>query len=144
MAQTKFFTRKSDSLEEYKENFKKAISKIEIARLFDKQVIDFLKNWIENQKSYIPREDVDNLWKNISLIYKSKEFYEYLLPRLKNIKNNSNILEYSFNLISELNESAKKFEEYKKKKDFRQNLEKQKQENKKKELEEAQKILDSL
>jgi len=144
MAQTKFFTRKSDSLEEYKNNFKKAISMLEIARLFDKQVIDFLKNWIENQKSYIPREDVDNLGKNISLVFKSKEFYEYLLPRLKNIKNNSNILEYSFNLISELDESAKKFEEYKKKNDFKQNLEKQKQESKKKELEEAQKILDSL
>ncbi len=144
MAQTKFFTRKSDSLEEYKTNFQKAISKIEIARLFDKQVIDFLKNWIENQKSYIPREDVDNLEKNINLVFKSKDFYEYLLPRLKNIKNNSNILEYSFNLISEFDESAKKFEDYKKKKDFRQNLEKQKQESKKKELEEAQKILDSL
>ena len=144
MAQTKFFTRKSDSLEEYKNNFKKAISKIEIARLFDKQVINFLKNWIESQKSYIPREDVDNLWKNINLVFKSKDFYEYLLPRLKNIKNNSNILEYSFNLISELDESAKKFEDYKKKKDFKENLEKQKLESKQKEFTQAQKILENL
>jgi hypothetical protein len=60
-AQTQFFKKSSDNLEEYKNNFKKALQKIKVVKLFNGEVINFLKKWIDSQKSYIPREDVDNL-----------------------------------------------------------------------------------
>jgi hypothetical protein len=144
MTQTKFFTRSSDNLEDYKNNFKKAISKIKIAHLFEPKVIEFLENWIDNQKSYIPREDVDNLLSNINKVYKDKEFYEYIKPILDNVENNGNILEYSFNLISEFYEQAKKYKEYKNKKFFKEKLEKEKKLDEKKQEEEIKNILDNL
>ena len=78
MAQTQFFTKSDENLENYKSNFKKALQKIKIAKLFDGEVIDFLEKWIDSQKSYISRDDVDNLGKNIDLVYKDKDFYEYI------------------------------------------------------------------
>jgi len=116
MTQTKFFDRETDNLEEYKSNFKKALTRIKVVKLFSDDVIDFLQNWVDSQTSYIPRKDVENLWKHMELIYKDKDFYDYVLKWLDNIKNNWNILEYSFNLISEFDELVKKYSEYKKKK----------------------------
>jgi len=144
MAQTQFFTKSDENLENYKSNFKKALQKIKIAKLFDGEVIDFLEKWIDSQKSYISRDDVDNLGKNIDLVYKDKDFYEYVWGLLKNIKNNGNILEYSFSLISEFDELAKKYNEYKKKKEFEENLEKQKLESKQKDREEIDKLFADL
>jgi len=144
MAQTQFFTKSDENLENYKSNFKKALQKIKIAKLFDSEVIKFLEKWIDSQKSYIPREDVDNLGKNIDLVYKDKDFYEYVWDLLKNIKNNGNILEYSFSLISEFDELAKKYNEYKKKKEFEENLEKQRLESKRKDREEIDKLFADL
>ncbi len=144
MVKTQFFTKSGKNLENYKNNFKKALQKIKIARLFDNEVIEFLEKWIDNQKSYIPREDVDNLEKNIDLVYKSKDFYEYVVNWLKNIQNNWNILEYSFNLISQFDELAKKYSEYEKKKEFEENLEKQKFESKKKDKAEIEKLFEDL
>jgi len=144
MPQTQFFTKSDENLENYKINFKKALQKIKIVKLFNGEVIDFLEKWIDSQKSYIKREDVDNLWKNIDLVYKDKDFYEYVLDWLKNIQNNENILEYSFSLISEFDELAKKYNEYKKKKEFEENLEKQKLESKRKDREEIEKLFEDL
>ena len=142
--QTKFFKKSSDNLGEYKNNFKKALQKIKIVKLFDNNVIEFLEKWIDSQKSYIPREDVDNLWKNMEMIYKDKDFYDYVVKGLNQVKNNWNILEYSFNLISKFDELAKKYSEYKKKKDFEEKLEKEKIEARKKEEEEMKKLLEDL
>ena len=144
MAKTQFFTKSDKNLENYKNNFKKALQKIKIAKLFNSKVIEFLDKWIDSQKSYISREDVDNLEKNIDLVYKDKDFYEYILDWLKRIKNNGNILEYSFNLIFQFYELAKKYSEYKKKKEFDKNLEKQKLESKRKDKEEIEKLFDDL
>ena len=127
MAQTQFFSKSVNNLKDYKTNFLRALQKIKVVKLFPEEVIDFLNNWIKLQKSYIKREDVENLWKNMNLIYKDKDFYDYVIDWLKNIKSNWNILEYSFNLISELDELAKKYKNYKKKKNFKQDLEKQKE-----------------
>ena len=144
MSQTQFFTRSSDNLEDYKNNFKKALTKIKIVRLFSDEVVDFLQNWIDSQTSYIPREDIENLWKYMDLVYKDKEFYDYLKKNLINVKNNWNILEYSLNLISEVDELAKKYKDYKRKKEFEENLEKQKKQDKKESEKELNYIINEL
>jgi len=56
MTQTQFFTRKSDNLEEYKSNFKKALQMVKTVKLFSDEVISFFEKWINAQKNYIPRE----------------------------------------------------------------------------------------
>jgi len=144
MSQTQFFTKSSDNLEEYKSNFKKALQKIKIVKLFSDEVINFLQNWIDSQTSYIPREDVETLWKYMGMVYKDKNFYDYLKENLENVKNNWNILEYSFNLISEIDELAKKFSEYKKKEEFEKKLKKKKKEAKQKDEAELENIFDNL
>jgi len=144
MVQTQFFARSDENLEDYKNNFKKAMQKIKIAKLFDREVIKFLEKWIDNQKSYIPREDVDNLGKNIDLVFKNKDFYEYIRDWLKNIQNKGNILEYSFNLISQFDELTKSYNKYIKKKEFENNLQKEKLNTKKKDEEEIKKLFEEL
>ena len=99
MAQTKFFTRKSDNLENYKNNFLKALQKVKIVKIFDIEVIDYLEKWINSQKKYIPREDVDNFLENMNFLFKNEDFYTLFLYEKKKL-NKKNILEYSFNLIS--------------------------------------------
>ncbi len=144
MSQTQFFTKSSDNLQDYKTNFKKALTRIKTVKLFSDEVINFLESWIDSQTSYIPRSDVENLWKHLELVYKDKEFYDYLENNLKQVKKSSNILEYSFNLISEVDELAKKYSEYKKKKQFEGNLEKQKLQDKKESEKELNKIMNEL
>ncbi len=61
-----------------------------------------------------------------------------------NVKNNWNILEYSFNLISEVDELAKKYKDYKRKKEFEENLEKQKKQDKKESEKELNYIISEL
>jgi len=87
MVKTQFFERDFSNLEEYKNNFKEALQMIKTVRLFNDEVVDFLDNWINNQKSYIPREDVDNLKKNMKFIFKDKKFYDYCLEKLNLVKN---------------------------------------------------------
>lgn len=110
MAETQFFKRENSWLEDYKSNFKMALNKVKIVRLFSIDILEFLEKWIEIQTSYITREDVDNFLPNMNLIFENKNFYDFTLKRLENINSNWNILEYSFNLISELEEAKKDFE----------------------------------
>ena len=144
MTKIKFFNKSDKNLESYRKNFKKALNRISIVKLFDKQIIIYLENWLDNQKSYIIREDVNNLWKNMDLIYIDKDFYDYVSNWLKFVKNNWNILEYSFNLISELDELAKKYSKYKKKNDFGKKLKKEKLESRIKDENEINKLLNNL
>jgi len=130
MAQTKFFTRKSDNLEDYKNNFLRALQKVKIVKLFESEVIEFLENWIKSQKSYIPREDVDNFLENMNFLFKHEDFYKLFLAEKKKL-DKKNILEYSFNLISKLDDLKKDFE--------KKLLEKEKQEKLKKDLEKQKK-----
>ncbi len=144
MAQTQFFTRKSDNLEEYKSSFNKALQKIKTVKLFSEEVTNFLETWIDAQKNYIPRKDVDNLWKHLNILYKNKDFYDYLVWELQEVKNNWKIQEYSFNLISCLNESAKKFKAFEKKRKIKENLEKSKEKSKLDDERQMKKILSQL
>ncbi len=136
MAETQFFTRKDNNLKEYKSNFKKALQKVKTVKIFELEVISFFEKWINSQKSYIPREDVDNFLENMNFLFKNKDFYDFILLELKKIRNNWNILEYSFNLISILNDSKKDFEKYLTKvqveKKLKNNLEKSKKEDEEK------------
>ncbi len=136
MAQTQFFKRKSDNLEEYKSNFKKALEKVKIVKIFDLEVTIFFEKWIDSQKSYIPREDIDNFLPNMIFLFKKKEFYEFILQEFKQVKNKWNIMEYSFNLISKLDDSKKDFEKYlikkQKEENLRNNLAKSKKEDEEK------------
>lgn len=141
MTKTQFFTREDSNLENYKNNFKKALQMIKTVKLFEVEVIDFLWKWIENQKSYIPREDVDNLLWNMDLIFKDEDFYKYCLEKLNLVKNNWKIIEYSFNLISALDELSKKYWEIKKKKIFEENLKKDRELSKKEDEKEMNKLL---
>lgn len=110
MVQTQFFKRENYWLEEYKINFNLAIEKAKVINLFSLDVLVFLKKWLEKQISYIPREDVDNFLPCMELIFQNKNFYDFVLVNLEKVKNNWNILEYSFNLISALNDSKIDFE----------------------------------
>lgn len=109
MVETQFFKRENSWLGDYKNNFKLALKKVKTVKLFSTDVLEFLEKWLEKQISYIPREDVDNFLLNMNLIFANKNFYDFTLKRLEKIKNNWNILEYSFNLISELEEAKKEF-----------------------------------
>lgn len=122
MVETQFFTRKNSWLDDYKNNFKKALEKARIINFFSVEVLDFLMHWLEKQNSYIPRNDVDNFLPNMQLIFKDKNFYDFALKKLKNIKNNWNILEYSFNLISALDDSKIEFENSEKERIKKENL----------------------
>ena len=141
MTKTQFFTREYSNLEDYKNNFKKALQMIKTVKLFEVEVIEFLNEWIENQKSYIPREDVDNLLWNMQLIFKDEDFYKYCLEKLNLVKNNWKVIEYSFNLISTLDELSKKYWEIKKKKIFEENLKKDRELSKKEDEKEMNKLL---
>ncbi len=140
MAQTKFFTKKSDNLEDYKNNFKKALQKVKVVKLFNDEIINFLQNWIEPQKSYIPREDIDNFLENMNFLFENKDFYDFILKELKNVKNNGNLLEYSFNLISKLDDSKKDFEKILDKKIREEKLKKDLKEAKNQDLEKIKKL----
>ena len=144
MAQTKFFTRSSDNLEEYKSNFKKALQMSKTVKLFNDEVISFFANWIETQKDYIPREDIDNFLTHLNYIFKDKNFYNFIYSELKQVKDNWKIQEYSFNLISKLDDSAKTFEKSEKKRELKEILEKNKLESKREDEEEMEKILGDL
>lgn len=147
MVQTKFFTRRYDNLKEYKNNFKMALAKVKVIKLFNLEVIDFLNKWIGSQKNYIPREDVDNFLENMNFIYKNKDFYDFVVKNCKSIKNKGKIQEYSFNLISCLDDSKKDFEKYlkqeEKKKTLENDLAKSKQEDKDK-IEDLEILIDYL
>ena len=141
MTQTQFFTRKSDNLEEYKSNFKKALQMVKTVKLFSDEVISFFEKWINAQKNYIPREDIDNFLSHLNLIFKNKDFYNFIVSELKQVKNNWKIQEYSFNLISKLDDSSKLFEQSEKKRINSEKLEKAKLNSKKEDEEEMEKIL---
>jgi len=141
MTKTQFFKREYSNLEEYKNNFKKALQMIKTVKLFDDEVISFLNKWIASQKSYIPREDVDNLLDNMKIIFKDKSFYDYCLSNLSLLKNNENILEYSFNLISKLDDLSKGYKKIKEKLIFEENLKKSKNLSQKEDEEEMKKLL---
>jgi len=144
MAQTKFFTRSSNNLEEYKSNFKKALQMSKTVKLFNYEVISFFENWIEAQKNYIPREDIDNFLTHLNHIFKDKIFYNFMISDLKQVKNNWKIQEYSFNLISKLDDSAKNFKKSEKKRELQKTLEKNKLESKREDDEEMERILGDL
>lgn len=141
MTQTQFFTRKSDNLEEYKSNFKKALQMVKTVKLFSDEVISFFEKWINAQKNYIPREDIHNFLNHLNLIFKNKDFYNFIISELKQVKNNWKIQEYSFNLISKLDDSSKLFEQSEKKRINSEKLEKAKLNSKKEDEEEMEKIL---
>lgn len=144
MTKTQFFTRESNNIEKYKSNFKKALQMCETVKLFSSEVIDFLNKWINAQKNYIPREDVDNFLIHLNLIFKNKEFYNFIVSELKTIKNNWKIQEYSFNLISKLDDSSKLFEKSEKNRILSEELEKSKLNSKKEDENEMEKILENL
>ena len=144
MVKTQFFERDFSNLEEYKNNFKEALQMIKTVRLFNDEVVDFLNNWISNQKSYIPREDVDNLKKNMKFIFKDKKFYDYCLEKLNLVKNSWNILEYSFNLISKLDDLSKDYNKIKDKIIFEEKLKESQKKSKKEDEEEMKKLLEKL
>ena len=144
MAQTKFFTRSSLNFLEYKSNFKKALQMSKTVKLFDNKVISFLETWIDAQVNYIPREDIDNFLTHLNHIFKDKHFYNYIVWRLDLIKNNWKIQEYSFNLISKLDDAAKVFKKWEKRKKLQETLEKNKVESKKEDEEEMKNILENL
>jgi len=144
MAQTKFFTRSSSNLEEYKSNFKKALQMSKTVKLFDKKVISFLQTWIDAQVNYIPREDIDHFLTHLNHIFKDKHFYNYIVWRLSLIKDNWKIQEYSFNLISKLDDAAKVFEKSEKRRKLQETLEKNKLKSKREDEEEMKNILENL
>lgn len=144
MAETKFFTREENWLESYKSNFKLALDKAKIVNLFSLEVINFFEKWLEKQTSYIPREDIDNFLPNMELIFENKKFYDFIVKKLETISNNWNILEYSFNLISALNDSKIEFQKSEDERIKKENLEKAELESKnedKKKLEEMEELL---
>ena len=141
MAKTQFFTKENTNLEEYKSNFKKALQMVKTVKLFSDDVISFFEKWINAQKNYIPREDIDNFLSHLNLIFKNKDFYDFIVSELKQVKNNWKIQEYSFNLISKLDDSSKLFKESEKKRINLEKLEKAKLRSRKEDEEEMDKIL---
>ena len=141
MTKTQFFTRENTNLEEYKSNFKKALQMVKTVKLFSDDVISFFEKWINAQKNYIPREDIDNFLSHLNLIFKNKDFYDFIVSELKQVKNNWKIQEYSFNLISKLDDSSKLFKESEKKRINLEKLEKAKLRSRKGDEEEMDKIL---
>ena len=144
MTKTQFFTRENTNLEEYKSNFKKALQMVKTVKLFSDDVISFFEKWINAQKNYIPREDIDNFLRHLNLIFKNKDFYDFIVSELKQVKNNWKIQEYSFNLISKLDDSSKLFKESEKKRINLEKLEKAKLRSRKEDEEEMDKILWNL
>jgi len=144
MAQTQFFKREDSNLDEYKSNFKKALQMSETVKLFSSEVINFLKKWINPQKNYIPRDDIDNFLNHLNLIFKNKNFYDFIISELKQVKNNWKIQEYSFNLISKLDDSAKSFQKSERKRIHSENLEKANSKSKKEDEKEMENILKNL
>lgn len=144
MAQTQFFEREISQLDEYKRDFKKALQMVETVGLFSVDVVDFLRSWIDAQKSYIPRQDVDSFLTHMKTIFKDKEAYDFITKELQGEKNNWNILEYSFNLISGLDDGMKGFDKYKKKQLKNKQLEEQKLQTKQRDEEEMQNLLSSI
>lgn len=144
MAQTQFFQRSDKNIDSYKKEFTKTLQKVRTVKLFSDEVISFFDKWIDVQVKYIPRDDIDNFWTHLDKIFKEKDFYDFMLEELKTVKNNWKIQEYSFNLISKLDDSAKDFIDFQKKKKAWEELEKNKNASKKEDEEEMQKILEGL
>lgn len=147
MVQTQFFTREKSWIKSYKSNFILALGKAKVVSLFSSEVINFLEKWLKKQTSYIPRDDIDNFLPNMKLIFKDKNFYDFVIKVLEKVKSNWNILEYSFSLISELDEARKSFGKKEEEKLKKENLEKAELESKnedKKKLEEMEKMFGNL
>ncbi len=144
MVQTQFFKRSDLNINTYKDTFKSALKRCETVQLFPKEVITFLYGWIETQTSYIPREDIDNFWVHLDHIYSNKNFYTFIQQQLTQVQKGEKIIEYSFNLISQLHESAQKFESSEKKRTFNEQLEMDKKQSKKEDEAEMEAILRSL
>jgi hypothetical protein len=122
MPQTQFFTRQDFGIDIYKSDFKKALDKVKIVNLFSAEVIDFLSTWIDAQTSYIPRTDIDNFLANMDLIYADKDFYDFVVNRQQSITSNGKINEYSFNLISNLDDSKVLYEKSQSEKNKKEEL----------------------
>ena len=144
MTQTQFFTREDTNIEQYKNDFIKALLKVKTVKLFPDEVIIFLETWISAQKSYIPRSDIDNFWMHLNRIFTDELFYNFIVEKLKTVQNNWKIQEYSFNLISCLDDSSSQFEASEKKRKISQNLEINKEQSKQEDEKEMQKILSAL
>ena len=144
MAQTQFFKRQDTDLENYKSNFKKALQMVKTVKLFPDDVIYFLEKWINNQINYIPREDIDNFLSHLKLIYENKKFYNFVISELKNVNNNWKIQEYSFNLISKLDDSSSLFQKNEKKRINSENIKKAKLKSLEEDKKEMEDILKKL
>ena len=145
MAKVQLFWKTNSNLEEYKLNFKKALSLLE--KYFPSNVLEFLNTYIEKQTSYVEREDVENLYKNALLLEENEEFRKYFLWEKWKMKKNWNILEYSFNLISLLNDKVQEFEKSEKLRKKQEKLKKEQEIAKQKnqaELDKLESLLDNL
>ena len=141
MAQTQFFKRENSHLDTYKRDFKITLEKVKLIKLFPEEVVEFFEKWIKSIESYIPRDDVDNFWWHIEKIFKEEECYKYILEELKTIRNNWKIQEYSFNLLSQLDESMKKYSKYKAEKVREESLNKSKENSRKEDEEKMDDIM---
>ncbi len=141
MAQTQFFKRENSQLDQYKKDFRITLEKVKIIKLFPEDVIVFFEKWIDAIESYIARDDVDNFWLHLYKIIKEEECYEYIKDELEKVTDNWKIQEYSFNMLTQLDESIKMFSSYQVQKIVERNLEQQKNESKKQDEEKMRELL---
>lgn len=144
MVQTQFFKREEKNLELYKSNFTSALEKVRVVKLFSDEVVDFLDGWIDVQKNYIPREDVDNFLPCMEKIFENKDFYDFVVIELGRVQNTGELIEYSFNLISWLHDASKAFATEMKRRKTREDLAKSKHESLQTDEEEMKNILAKL
>jgi len=130
MASTQFFTKTTLNLDMYKYNFIKDIRLGYEYKIFNKDIYNFMVNYISKQTSYINRSDVQNLKENILNIVNSNTI-NILLNKINLIKESkkTNLLQYSFEIISvienynlELKDNLNKLKEKKLKQDIRNAL----------------------
>ncbi len=155
MAQVQLFNKQNNWLIERKNNFLESLdiinSNTKLQSIFWVEIINFLKNWVNNQNSYTPREDVNWLKNNLNFVIENNLYDKFQSEINQKKMNNYNLLQKSFEYISIINDFVISYKENLKKERKKQEeiskIEKLKQKEKiekENELQNLEKMLDQL
>ncbi len=145
MAQVQLFKKESDGIESRKSQFLSWLELSQSIFLLSEDVYTFLQDWINQQTSFTPRQDVDNFSSNIQQIIEDEDLKQEIVEKTsKKDFSWMSILQKSFEYISVIDDTIWQWQETKQKLQAERNKQKQIANMKQKEELEKQDELNNL
>ncbi|MEF2176108.1 MAG: hypothetical protein V3575_06545 [Candidatus Absconditabacteria bacterium] len=147
MADVIFVSKTEDNIQEYKSKFIDGVKSCIKLDIIDNELGKIIISNIENQKKYIPREDVTSLKQNCLIMENNLELLNEVIKQITKIDQNKNITEKIFEIISIIDDYVKIYLEEEKTKEKINNINKIKElqeiENQK-EIKKLEELLDNI